>query len=156
MGKNKLGFGNEAPKGREKSVNFNKHLEQQDLLSFGMIPEFIGRLPVICSLQELDEASLVAILTEPKNALIKQYTHLINLENASLTFTAEALKAVAEKAMAKKTGARGLRAIIEETMLEIMFDLPGNSTIKEVVITPEVIKGEKPPVLVHHNKAMIG
>ena len=121
-----------------------------------MIPEFIGRLPVHVALEELDEASLVSILTEPKNALIKQYTHLINLENASLTFTAEALKAVAKKAMVKKTGARGLRAIIEETMLEVMFDLPGNSTIKEVVITPEVISGEKPPVLVHHNKAVAG
>ncbi len=155
-GKNKLGFGDEAPKSRKEKVNLNKNLEQQDLLAFGMIPEFIGRLPVTVALEELDEISLISILTEPKNALIKQYTHLINLENANLTFTAEALKAVAQKALAKKTGARGLRAIIEETMLDIMFEIPGNSTIKEVVITPEVINGEKPPVLVHENKAVAG
>lgn len=156
LGRNKLGFGDEAPKGRETKIEVNKHLEQQDLLGFGMIPEFIGRLPVIVALEELDEASLVAILTEPKNAIVKQYTHLINLENANLTITAEALMEVAKKAIAKKTGARGLRAILEGTMLDVMFNLPGDPTIKEVVITPEVIREEKPPVIVHHNKVMAG
>jgi len=156
MGKNKLGFGNETLKGKEQVVELNKALEQQDLLGFGMIPEFIGRLPVIVALNELDEKSLVQILTEPKNAIVKQYTHLINLENASLTFTAEALIEVAKKAIAKKTGARGLRAIIEGTMLDVMFDLPGDTTIKEVVITQEVILEDKPPIIVHHSKVMAG
>jgi ATP-dependent Clp protease ATP-binding subunit ClpX len=154
MGKNKLGFGEETPKAKTEKVNLNKNLEQHDFLAFGMIPEFIGRLPVTVALEELDEASLISILTEPKNAIIKQYTHLINLENTSLTFTAEALKAVAQKALAKKTGARGLRAIIEETMLDVMFEIPGSNSIKEVVITPEVIKGETSPIIVHEEKAV--
>lgn len=156
MGQNKLGFGNQELKGKDVQVNLNKEIELEDLLQFGMIPEFIGRLPVVSILEKLDEEALVTILTKPKNAIVKQYTHLINLENVDLTFTPEALKAVAKKALEKKTGARGLRAIIEDTMLEIMFDLPGDNTIKEVVITPEAINGEKPPVIVHHSEAVNG
>ncbi|RMD88073.1 MAG: ATP-dependent Clp protease ATP-binding subunit ClpX [Candidatus Dadabacteria bacterium] len=156
LGANRLGFGEAALRAKRDKIELNKELELEDLMKFGMIPEFVGRMPVVSVLEELDEDSLVKILVEPKNALVKQYTHLINMENTDLTFTPEALRAIAHKAMEKGTGARGLRSIIEDTMLEVMFELPGNDAIKEIVVTEEAIKGEKPPVIVHHKKAMTG
>lgn len=153
LGKNALGFGAEVDAKVVKTENVLGKLENQDLLKFGLIPEFVGRVPVIAALDLLDEAALIDILTRPKNALTKQYRHLIEMEGISLTFTEEALKVIAKRAMERKTGARGLRAIIEEAMLEIMYDLPGNRTIKEVIITPEVILEGKEPILVEEKAA---
>jgi ATP-dependent Clp protease ATP-binding subunit ClpX len=129
-------------------------IENEDLLKYGMIPEFIGRLPVVAALDELDEVALIEILTKPKNALVKQYTHLVEMEGVDLKFTEESLVAIAQKALERKTGARGLRSIIEKAMLNIMFEIPSNNSIKEIVITPEVIREAQEPVVVHHNKAL--
>ena len=124
-------------------------VEPEDLLKFGLIPEFVGRLPVIATLRDLSEEALVQILTEPKNALVKQYKKLFEMEDADLTFTSEALTAIAKKAIARKTGARGLRAILEEHLLELMYDLPSMEDVSEVVIGGEVIEKNAPPMLVH-------
>jgi len=123
-------------------------VEPDDLLRFGLIPELVGRLPVTVSLESLDEAALVQILLEPKNALTKQYRKLFELEDARLTFDAEALRAVARKALKRGTGARGLRAILETTMTDIMFELPDRDDVREVVITPECVNEGKPPLVV--------
>ncbi|MCB0338269.1 MAG: ATP-dependent Clp protease ATP-binding subunit ClpX, partial [Bdellovibrionales bacterium] len=149
MGKNSVGFGKKQSSQHHEKENLLKNVQIEDLLSFGIIPELIGRLPVTAVLEELDEDMLVTILTSPKNALVKQYQYMAGLDGAELTFTEEALREIAQKAIAKKTGARGLRAIIEEVMLDIMYDLPSDSTIKEIVITPEAIRGETQPVVVH-------
>ena len=129
-------------------------IDTQDLLKFGMIPEFVGRIPVIATLDELDEEALIQILTKPRNALVKQFTHLVDLDGVSLSFTPEALKAIADEAMKRKTGARGLRSILENCMLDVMYDVPSNPSIKEVVITEEVITEDKDPMVVMHNEAM--
>ncbi len=153
-GKKSLGFGNNIVTISEKKDNHLSLLETEDLLKFGMIPEFIGRLPVISSLDLLDHKSLIEILTKPKNALIKQYQTLLAMDGVELTFTSEALEAIAQRALAKKTGARGLRSIIENTMLEVMYDIPSNSSIKEVIITPDVVNGLQPPMRVYHKEAV--
>ena len=153
-GKKNLGFGNNIVTISEKKDNQLAALETEDLLKFGMIPEFIGRLPVISSLDLLDQKSLIEILTKPKNALIKQYQTLLAMDGVELTFTSEALEAIAQRALAKKTGARGLRSIIENTMLEVMYDIPSNSSIKEVIITPDVVNGLQPPMRVYHKEAV--
>lgn len=153
-GKKSLGFGNNIVTISEKKDNHLSLLETEDLLKFGMIPEFIGRLPVISSLDLLDQKSLIEILTKPKNALIKQYQTLLAMDGVELTFTSEALEAIAQRALAKKTGARGLRSIIENTMLEVMYDIPSNSSIKEVIITPDVVNGLQPPMRVYHKEAV--
>lgn len=153
-GKKSLGFGNNIVTISEKKDNQLAALETEDLLKFGMIPEFIGRLPVISSLDLLDQKSLIEILTKPKNALIKQYQTLLAMDGVELTFTNEALEAIAQRALAKKTGARGLRSIIENTMLEVMYDIPSNSSIKEVIITPDVVNGLQPPMRVYHKEAV--
>ena len=153
-GKKNLGFGNNIVTISEKKDNQLAALETEDLLKFGMIPEFIGRLPVISSLDMLDQKSLIEILTKPKNALIKQYQTLLAMDGVELTFTSEALEAIAQRALAKKTGARGLRSIIENTMLEVMYDIPSNSSIKEVIITPDVVNGLQPPMRVYHKEAV--
>lgn len=158
VGKKSLGFGsaqNIVPM-NEKKDNLLGQLETEDLLKFGMIPEFIGRLPVVSCLDPLDKAALVEILSKPKNALIKQYQTLLGMEGVELTFTSDALDAIAMKALEKKTGARGLRSIIESCMLEVMYDVPSNSGIKEVVITPEVVNGLQQPVKVYHKEAIAG
>lgn len=152
-GKKSLGFGNNIVTISEKKDNHLSLLETEDLLKFGMIPEFIGRLPVISSLDLLDQKSLIEILTKPKNALIKQYQTLLAMDGVELTFTSEALEAIAQRALAK-TGARGLRSIIENTMLEVMYDIPSNSSIKEVIITPDVVNGLQPPMRVYHKEAV--
>lgn len=155
MGKGSLGFGNEAKaKIKDTDPQILQNVEMEDLLRFGMIPEFIGRLPVMSILDGLDEPALMSILVKPKNALVKQFKHLVAMEGAELTFTDGALKEIAIKALKKRTGARGLRAIIEDTLLDVLFDLPSNSEIKEVVITEETIKDKKPPVLVEQKKAI--
>ncbi len=154
-GKKSLGFGTNLEQ-HEQDQNdpmLNKP-QTEDLLKFGMIPEFIGRVPVVACLEELKEEDLVRILCEPKNALVKQYTHLIELEGVDLTFTKEALASIAQEAISRKTGARGLRSIIEKTMLDVMYDVPNTPEIKEVVITPEAVKDEGKPVVVYHNEAL--
>jgi ATP-dependent Clp protease ATP-binding subunit ClpX len=127
-------------------------VEPEDLLKFGLIPEFIGRLPLIATLEDLDEAALIDILVEPKNALIKQYKKLFELENVQLHFTESALKAIAKKAIERKTGARGLRAILEKLMLDTMFRIPSETDIKEVVVSEETILNGENPLVVYHNQ----
>ena len=127
-------------------------VETEDLLRYGMIPEFVGRLPVHAALAELDESALVRILTEPKNALIKQYQKLFEMENVHLKFTEGALSTIATEAIRRDTGARGLRAILEEIMLDVMYDLPGRDNVKECIISEEVVERKKDPILVYENE----
>jgi ATP-dependent Clp protease ATP-binding subunit ClpX len=127
-------------------------VEPDDLMRFGLIPEFIGRLPVLATLEDLDEGALVQILTEPKNALVKQYGRLFEMENVTLTFTDDALIAVAKKAITRKTGARGLRSILEGILLETMFELPTFEGVEEVVVNAEVIEGNAQPLLIYAEK----
>jgi len=150
VGRQKIGFtsGARAERPAEAAHDPFTDVEPDDLLRFGLIPELVGRLPVTVSLESLDEAALVQILLEPKNALTKQYRKLFELEDARLTFDAEALRAVARKALKRGTGARGLRAILETTMTDIMFDLPDREDVREVVITPECVTEGKPPLVV--------
>ena len=126
-----------------------KDLEPEDLLKFGLIPEFVGRLPVIATLTDLDEAALVKILTEPKNALVKQYQRLFELEDTKLSFTEDALKAIAKRAIERKTGARGLRSIMEDILLDSMFDLPGLTSVREVVVNEEAVAPTGKPLMIH-------
>jgi len=126
-----------------------KILEPEDLLKFGLIPEFIGRLPMIATLEDLDEKSLIKILQEPKNSLIKQYQELFKLDGAKLTFKENALKEVAQKAIKKKTGARGLRSILENILLKTMYDLPSQNNIEEIIVDGNVAKGLSEPILVY-------
>jgi ATP-dependent Clp protease ATP-binding subunit ClpX len=125
-----------------------RHTEPEDLLKFGLIPEFVGRLPVIATLEDLDEPALVKILSEPRNALAKQYRKLFELEDVGLTFTDDALSAIAKKAIARKTGARGLRSIVEGILLDTMFDLPQMDGVSEIVIDKDVVNGNKDPIRV--------
>jgi ATP-dependent Clp protease ATP-binding subunit ClpX len=127
-------------------------VEPDDLLRYGLIPELVGRLPVCVPLEALDEDSLVQILKEPKNALTKQYMRLFDLEDVKITFEESALRAVAAKALKRGTGARGLRAILEETLLDTMFDLPGMRGVSEVVINGEVAEGRARPLLIYADK----
>jgi len=124
-------------------------LEPEDLLKFGLIPEFVGRLPVLATLEDLDEDALVTILTEPKNALVKQYQRLFELEDTQLTFTDDALQAIAKRAIERKTGARGLRSILEDILLDTMFELPGLETVSEVVVNEEAVTSEAKPLMIH-------
>jgi len=126
--------------------------EPEDLVRFGMIPEFIGRVPVIATLEELDEPALMNILTEPKNALTKQYTKLLEYDGVQLEFEPEALQAIAKEAIKRHTGARGLRAIVEQAMLDVMYDLPSDSTVKKCIITKDTIEKREKPILVHGEK----
>jgi ATP-dependent Clp protease ATP-binding subunit ClpX len=126
-----------------------QELETEDLLKFGLIPEFIGRLPVVATLTDLDESALVEILTEPKNALVKQYNRLFNMEGVELTFTEGALKAIAKKAIERKTGARGLRSILEAILLDTMFDLPTLESVEEIIINEEVVFINANPIIVY-------
>ncbi len=126
-------------------------VEPEDLVQYGLIPEFVGRLPVHATLEELDEEALISILTEPKNALVKQYSKLFEMEDVELEFRDEALREIARKAMERKTGARGLRSILETTLLDIMYDLPSMEGVSKVVIDEGVIKGESEPLLIYGN-----
>ena len=145
-----IGFGAKVKEVDERRTgDILKGVEPDDLMRFGLIPEFIGRLPVLATLEDLDEPALVTILTEPKNALVKQYKRLFEMENVDLTFTDDALTAVARKAITRKTGARGLRSILEGILLETMFELPTFEGVEEVVVNAEVIEGKAQPLLIY-------
>jgi ATP-dependent Clp protease ATP-binding subunit ClpX len=150
VNKSSIGFGATVKSQREYRVGELLGLcETEDLLRFGMIPEFVGRVPVLATLDELDEPTLIAILTEPKNALVKQYQRLFQMENVALKFTEGSLFAIARQALQRKTGARGLRSIMEEIMLDVMYEIPNKTNIKECIISEEVVSGRKPPILVY-------
>ncbi len=149
-----IGFGaHVAGPDERRAGEVLKNIEPEDLLKFGLIPEFVGRLPVIATLEDLDIDALVKILGEPKNALVKQYKKLFDLEEVALTFTDDALVAVAKKAIERKTGARGLRSIVEAILLDTMFDLPDLTDVVEIVVDKDVVEGRKDPVRVYADKA---
>ena len=129
-----------------------RDLEPEDLLKFGLIPEFVGRLPVVATLEDLDEAALIQILSEPKNALVKQYQRLFEMEGVKLTFPDDALRAISKRAIERKTGARGLRSIMETILLETMFDLPAMTGVEEVVISKDVVEGDSKPLLIYADR----
>lgn len=156
IGQKSLGFGTTSTSDFNKDQATWNQLEGQDLLKFGMIPEFIGRIPVFAIVEELDQKALTRILQEPKNALVKQYRQLMEMDGVELTFTPEALDMIAEKALERKSGARGLRAIIEQAMLEVMYETPGTANIKEVVITAEAISRQQHPILIYEKEAIAG
>ena len=156
-----------SQRGRGTSIGFNAdvqaqddrqtgeilaEVEPEDLLKFGLIPEFIGRLPVVATLADLDEEALIEILSKPKNALVKQYQRMFELEDVTLTFSEDALRAIAKKAIARKTGARGLRSILEAILLDPMFDLPTHDSVEEVVISAEVVEGNAKPLLIYADR----
>src|SRR5699024_356444 len=150
IGKQVIGFGEEAEKSELSSSELLAKVLPEDMLSYGLIPEFIGRLPVISNLEPLDEDALVEILTKPKNALTKQYVKLFEIDDVTLEFEEDALRAIAQRAMERKTGARGLRSIIESTMLDIMFELPSRDDIEKCIITRATVLGEqKHPTIVY-------
>ncbi len=145
-----IGFGADVKNTQDKKTGeWMKSLEPEDLLRYGLIPEFIGRLPMIATLEDLDEKSLIQILQEPKNSLTKQYQELFKLDGAKLTFKDNALKEIALKAIRKKTGARGLRSILENILLKTMYDLPSKENIEEVVVDAAAAKGQSQPIIVH-------
>lgn len=147
--KSSMGFGAEIKSTTEKPDDDQKNTVQpQDLLKYGLIPEFIGRIPVIASLEHLDEEALIQILTEPRNALVKQYIKMFKIEGVELEFQKDALVAIAKKALDNKTGARGLRGIIENIMLDIMFEVPSNENIQKVIITKEVVENQMEPIMI--------
>jgi ATP-dependent Clp protease ATP-binding subunit ClpX len=148
-----IGFGAEVRGPDErKTGEVLKELEPEDLLKFGLIPEFVGRLPVVATLEDLDEKALVDILTKPKNALVKQYQRLFEMEEVRLDFAEEALRSIAQKAILRKTGARGLRSIMEAILLESMFELPDLAGVSEIVINKEVVEGRAKPLYVHSDR----
>lgn len=148
-----IGFGANVEADEERRTgDVLKELEPEDLLKFGLIPEFVGRLPVLATLEDLDQDSLVTILTEPKNALLKQYQRLFDMEDVNLTFSEDALRGVARKAIARKTGARGLRSIMESILLETMYELPSLEGVEEVVINGEVVEGRARPLYIYSER----
>ncbi|MBW1973026.1 MAG: ATP-dependent Clp protease ATP-binding subunit ClpX [Deltaproteobacteria bacterium] len=153
MATKSMGFGSDIKSKDEKEISeILCAVQPEDLLKFGMIPEFVGRVPVIATLEELDEQALVKILTEPKNALIKQYKKLFEMEKVILNFTDEALVNIAKEAIKRKSGARGLRAILESVMLDIMYDVPSKNNISEVIITGDVITSGVPPTVIYEER----
>ncbi|MCC0079352.1 MAG: ATP-dependent Clp protease ATP-binding subunit ClpX [Rhodobacter sp.] len=145
-----IGFGADVKDESKRTVGEAlTQLEPEDLLKFGLIPEFVGRLPVIATLTDLDEDALVTILTEPKNALVKQYQRLFEIEGAELTFTDDALRAISRRAIARKTGARGLRSIMEDILLDTMFELPGMENVQEVVVNEEAVTSGTHPLMIY-------
>jgi len=149
-----MGFGADIKTKKEADLGLIlSHAQPEDLLKFGLIPEFVGRLPVVATLEDLSEEALIRILREPRNALVKQYKKLFELENVKLKFTEGALVAVAREALKRKSGARGLRAILEDTMLDIMYELPSLKNVRECVISEEVILNHEPPILLYEKKA---
>jgi ATP-dependent Clp protease ATP-binding subunit ClpX len=157
IGMKGMGFGADV-RGAEDPQNKTllREVQTEDLLKFGLIPEFVGRLPVIATLQDLDDTALVRILTEPKNALTKQYLKLFEMENVRLKFTEGALRAIAREALVRKSGARGLRAIMEEIMLDVMYDVPSHPEIEEVVISEEVVENREQPIVVYASASRAG
>jgi len=154
IGKKVVGFGAEPKNIHGKKIeDILKQIQPQDLIKYGLIPEFVGRLPVIATLEELSEAALIRILTEPKNAIIKQYQKLLSFDSVKLKFTDTALTAIAKEAIRRKTGARGLRAILEDVMLDLMYEIPSQSNVKECLITEEVITKREKPLLIYEESA---
>ncbi len=151
-----IGFGADIKEVDERRLgDILMEVEPDDLLKFGLIPEFVGRLPVIATLKDLDEEALITILTEPKNALVKQYQTLFDMEQVRLSFSDDALKAIAKKAIARKTGARGLRSIMEGILLDTMYDLPSFEGVEEVVINGEVVNGQAVPLLIYSDRKKV-
>lgn len=154
IGKKTMGFGAEVTGPKEKKIgNVLGVVEPEDLIKYGMIPEFVGRLPVVAVLEELDEAALVKILTEPRNSLVKQYQRLLSFDNVRLRFTEGAFSSIAKKAIQRKTGARGLRAILEEVMLDVMYEIPSQKGIKECLINEDTIIKRERPILIYEKQA---
>ena len=153
IGKKTLGF-SQTPISKRKieTATILEKVQPEDLLKYGLIPEFVGRFSIVATLNELDAAALMKVLSEPKNALTKQYQKLFEFESVRLKFTENAIRAIAEKAIAHKTGARGLRSVLEEHMLDIMFELPSRNDVEEVVVNEEVIKNSEAPLLVYHKQ----
>jgi ATP-dependent Clp protease ATP-binding subunit ClpX len=148
-----MGFGAKlALKKDRRAGEFFQTLQPEDLLKYGLIPEFIGRLPVLATLEELNEKAMIRVLTEPRNSLIKQYEKLFSLERVKLKFTDSALGAIARKAVAQKTGARGLRSILEEVMLDLMYEIPSQKSVKECIINEDVIHGTASPILMYETE----
>ena len=153
IGKKSLGFGAEIKSPKDySSKNLLENLISTDLIKFGLIPEFIGRLPVMAVLDDLDEKSLIKVLSEPKNALLKQYKKIFSLENVRLNFTDEAIKEIARLSIQRKTGARGLRSVLEKTMLELMYDIPSKENVVAINVNHKVVKGEAKPEIVYLKK----
>lgn len=150
LGKNVLGFDREDERSADMSADdLLKLAEPEDLVKFGLIPELVGRMPIITSLQELDKNAMIRILTEPRNALTKQYIKLMDMEDVELTFEEDAIEAIAEKAIERKIGARGLRSILEDVMCDIMYNVPSQPEVQGVIITAEAVSGDKPATLVY-------
>jgi ATP-dependent Clp protease ATP-binding subunit ClpX len=152
-----IGFGAEVrSKDNRKDIGLVlKEVEPEDLIKYGLIPEFVGRLPVVATLDELDEPALIQILTEPKNALLKQYQRMFSMEGVELEMRSEALNAVAARALARRTGARGLRSILEQALLDTMFDLPSMSNVRKVVIDEGTIVGDQKPILIYSDQPKV-
>lgn len=154
IGKKTLGFGAEVISQKEKKIgNILSLLEPEDLIKYGLIPEFVGRLPVVAVLDELDETALVKILTEPKNSLMRQYQKLLSFDEVKLRFTDSALIAIAKRAVQRKTGARGLRAILEEVMLDVMYEIPSEKGVVECIINEETVVKKERPILIYKKQA---
>jgi ATP-dependent Clp protease ATP-binding subunit ClpX len=154
LGSKTVGFGSEPKSAKEKKIgDIYRLMEPHDLIKYGLIPEFVGRLPVIATLDELSESALVRILTEPKNAIVKQFQRLLSFDNVRLRFTDGAYSAIAKEAIRRKTGARGLRAILEDIMLDVMYEIPSQDGIKECLVTEDVIIKRERPVLIYEKKA---
>ena len=153
IGKRGVGFNSDVGKSQsEESAELLEQVLPEDLNRFGLIPEFVGRIPVISSVRELDEDDLVRILTEPKNALVKQYQKLFSYDDAELTFEPKALEAIADKAIERKIGARGLRAVMEGLLMNVMYDIPSDRTIDRVTITPGCVEGTEQPKISHRTE----
>ncbi|MBA2873691.1 ATP-dependent protease ATP-binding subunit ClpX [Thermaerobacillus caldiproteolyticus] len=155
LGKKVIGFGTDIQQENIDEKSLLSKVLPEDLLKFGLIPEFVGRLPVITSLEPLDEQALVDILTKPKNAIVKQYQKMLELDEVELEFEEEALREIAKKAIERKTGARGLRSIIEGIMLDVMFELPSREDVQKCVITAETVRGNMPPKLIRHDGTVV-
>ncbi|ANB59344.1 ATP-dependent protease ATP-binding subunit ClpX [Anoxybacteroides amylolyticum] len=155
LGKKVIGFGAETQQADVDEKNLLSKVLPEDLLKFGLIPEFVGRLPVITTLEPLDEQALIDILTRPKNAIVKQYQKMMELDDVELEFEEGALREIAKKAIERKTGARGLRSIIEGIMLDVMFDLPSREDVQKCIITAETVRGKQPPKLIRHDGTIV-
>jgi ATP-dependent Clp protease ATP-binding subunit ClpX len=147
-----IGFGAHVGDNAKDIGSLLRQVEPDDLIRYGLIPELVGRLPAVATLEQLDRAALLKILTEPKNALVKQFQALLSYDEVELTFTEDALEAIADKAIARKTGARGLRAIMEAVMLDVMYDIPTLGTVETCVINREIVEGQGKPVLVYRGE----
>ncbi|MGH2412986.1 MAG: AAA family ATPase, partial [Microcystaceae cyanobacterium] len=156
VGKKSMGFvrPGEVPSKEKRTADILRQLEPDDLVKFGMIPEFVGRIPVMAALEPLDEEALMAILTEPRNALVKQYQKLLKMDNVQLDFKGEAVRAIAQEAYRRKTGARALRGIVEELMLEVMYELPSRKDVQRCMITQEMVEKRSTAELLIHPSSL--